>query len=170
MHFRIKQILLITLLVLLLLPSSIVMSKYVSKIEQNGRTEIARPIIVFEEQTDLNSEIIDKDSFPLEYSFKIKNYIDDAINEVDFHYNIEIQGLEGNFPIKYILIDENIDEEMLLKESKTDNFQISKDIEEEKKYKLIIKWDKKDGTLDNELNLRIKVNVIQQKNNKKGEL
>lgn len=162
MKFKIKQIILMAIIILLCIPS-ITMSKYNSKFEKNGKINIAKPVIIFEEQTELNSEIINKKSFPIEYNFKIKNYTDTGVNEIEFYYNIEVQDTAINFPIKYRLFDINTNEEVILNNNKTIDMKISNGIAEEKLYKLVIEWDKRNGRLSNDTDLNIKINVVQQK-------
>lgn len=162
MQLKTKLIILTILLILFYTPN-ISISKYSSQIVQEGIASIAEPIIIIEEIVEPISMLIDKNSFPLEYSFIIKNYDGDKINEVDFYYNIEIQNSTENFPITYKLIENNTGEEIPLENNKTANLQICKSIEEEKNLKLILEWDRKEGELSDEINFIIKVNVIQQK-------
>jgi len=162
MNFKI----IILILFILYIPI-ISFSKYISKFEIQGKANVAEPVIVIEE-ADFKSTIVNKKTFPIEYKFTIKNYIEDKINEIEFYYNIEVQAKPSNFPIKYTLIDVENEEDIILNGNKTDNLKILKEVKEEKNYMLLIEWDEKDGELSNETKLIIKINV-EQRNEERSE-
>ena len=78
------------LVIIMILLINFSVSKYKYLITENGNAKIAEPIIVFEQDENLEIEY-NKKTGQIEYAFKIKNYNDTKINEVDFLYNIEMR-------------------------------------------------------------------------------
>ena len=67
------------------------------------------------------------------------------------------------FPIKFELYEVDKNENLLNENGKTADFNINKDIEYEKVYKLIVKWEEKEGILESNDNIKIIVNSSQIK-------
>lgn len=162
MNKLLNRILIIIFVILTLQITSFCNSKYSTNLIKNGKAVIAEPIIILE-SFENDSKLVNKLNFPLEYYFKIKNYNDNKINEVDFLYNIEIIESNNNFPIKYKIIDALTNEEINLNNNITENFKISKMLKEEKEYKIILDWEENEEEMPETVDFKIKINLEQYK-------
>lgn len=114
-----------------------------------GRATIAEPIIKVENLQDTIKTEVNKETTNKEYYFIVKNYEIDSFNnkrisEVDFYYDIEIKNYDDNFPVEYKLYDCDTGEELLNGNNISDKFEIEKNVEYERKCKLIINWNSKE--------------------------
>lgn len=157
-----NKITIVLIIIIILQIINFTNSKYNTKFFQNGIAKIAEPIIVFESFEEEN-KLINKLDFPREYQFKIKNYENNKINEIDFLYNIEIIESNNNFPIKYKIFDVSNNKEIIVKNGITETLKISKEIKEEKIYKIILEWEEKEIEMSENLNLKLKLNLKQYK-------
>lgn len=149
------------LVIIIILLINFSVSKYKYLITENGNAKIAEPIIVFEQDENLEIEY-NKKTGQIEYAFKIKNYNDTKINEVDFLYNIEIIGNDNNFPVEYKLINTDTNEIVNLVNNKSENFKIGTLVKEEDSYKVVVNWkDKSIDAYSNSLMINLKANIIQ---------
>lgn len=161
-----KKIVIIIIIIFIILFEKKVCARYYEQLEKIFiKSEIAEPIIKFENMqetiiiNDFNKNIGEK-----EYFFKIKNYEiseenEKRISEVSFNYFIEIKNKNNNFPVKYKLYDYN-KEEMILTNNKTNKFNIEKNKEYEKIYKLVVSWDENRNISNLENNTDIEILVI----------
>ena len=156
-------------IILVIIISNISFAKYSSLISNIKCVAIiAEPIIICERDNVIKSQF-NKESVLPEYNFSIKNYLQDEnrikINEVDFFYNIEIVNSNENFPVEFELFDCETGNKIDLLENKTEFFNIAKGEKEDKKYKLLLKWNKssKQNKLSDFNNIKILVEVIQKK-------
>ncbi len=154
-----NRIIIIFLLVLLIQMIGVTNSKYATSFFEEGKASIAEPVVELESFENVE-RVVNKLDFPIEYTFKLKNYKENKINEVDFLYNIEVIFSNNNFPIKYKIID--ISNGEIIENSQT-LFKLSKCIREEKIYKLIIEWDDKKIELSKDFDVKIKINLKQYK-------
>lgn len=161
MQKLLNKIPVILLAVVLLQITSLSNSKYSTNIEQKGKAVIAEPIIILE-SFENDDKFVNKLDFPLEYQFKIKNYNDNKINEVDFLYNIEVIESNSNFPIKYKIIDTTNNKEIALNNNITENLKIQKQVKDEKTFKIILEWEEKEN-MPEEIDLKLKLNLKQYK-------
>lgn len=157
-----NKITIVLVIILILQIINFTNSKYNTKFFQNGIAKIAEPIIVLESFEEEN-KLINKLDFPREYQFKIKNYENNKINEIDFLYNIEIIESNNNFPIKYKIFDVSNNKEIIVENGITETLKISKEIKEEKIYKIILEWEEKEFEMSENLNLKLKLNLKQYK-------
>ncbi len=130
----------------------------------HGKAVIAEPIVKIESLQDTINLEMNKDIGEKEYYFVIKNYELDVFNnkrvsEVDFTYNIEIKSTNSNFPVKYYLMDCLTGEIV----SNKNVFEIKKNIEYERKYKLVISWNDIEGEISLNNNIEINIRVLQVK-------
>lgn len=165
---KIRILVLISILFFISSQNSVVARYYESILKINGRAIIAEPIIRVEALQDTIITEINKNSQIQEYAFVVKNYEIDSsnkkrINEVDFLYNIEIKNSNENFPIRYELYDCLTNEELLNNTSKSKEININKNVEFERKYKLLVYWNEIPNMSNhNDIEIIIKIN---QKNN-----
>ena len=161
MYKRRAKLIIILLFIIMMVLIGYSVSKYKLLITENGTGIIAEPIIVFEKDDKINTEFNKKLGI-LEYNFKIKNYNEEKVNEVDFLYNIEILENNLDFPVEYKLINLTTNEEIEIIDNKTKEFFIGKAEKEEDIYKLEVKWlDKNLDVYSDTLQIAIKANIIQ---------
>lgn len=155
------KIILILILLIGFITINFSVSKYRLMITENGEAMIARPIIIFEKDESINKNY-SKKTGELNYFFKIKNYKEDMINEIDFSYEIEIIENNNKFPVEYTLIDLSNNKEIELISNKTSSFKIGSNIKEEDSYMLKINWHDKDiDEYSDRLELAVKANIVQ---------
>lgn len=148
------------LIMLLMLNNSY--SKYKTLVVSNGKAIVAEPIILIEKDNVITKEY-NKKAGVLEYYFKIKNYDNEKINEVECFYNIEILENNQNFPIEYKLIDLSNNQEITINNNKSIEFLIGSSIKEEDSYKLEVRWkDKEINQYSSSLQISLKTNIIQK--------
>lgn len=142
-------------------------ARYYESIENIlGQGVIAEPIIIVENLSDTISMEVNKKTEVKEYNFIIKNYELDSsnnkkISEVDFCYDISIQNYDDNFPIEYELYDCITGEELLNGRNNSDKFQILKNVEFEKEYKLVVSWkDKNDMSSIDDIDIIINISQV----------
>lgn len=124
-------------------------------------TQIAKAIIVLEKDETIDKEA-NKDDFPIEYFFEIKNFDNNNnINEIDLKYKIKIESSKKNFPIKYKLVDldNNIDIQLIDNESEL--MLLEKNQKEIRHFKLFVDWNDIDYELAEDTEINIKVEAIQ---------
>lgn len=137
-------------------------SKYSTSFTQKGEGEIAEPIIILE-SFDNDEKLVNKLDFPKEYQFKVKNYTADKINEVDFLYNIELIKSNSTFPVKYKIIDLSENRELTINNGISEEIKISKQIKEEKIYKIIFYWEEIENEMSENLEFKLRLNLKQYK-------
>ena len=163
-----KDLIIIVISIIVIGINTISLSKYDYVANGNAQTEIAKAILVLEKD-EMVTQQIDENSFPLEYNFVIHNYEGEKINEVDFEYNIEIEALADNFPVSYMLFDCDNNTEIKLTEGKTENMSLQKFEEQTRKFKLYMQWRELDGELAEDIEIKLKINGIQSKEDKINE-
>ena len=159
----------IIILIIILIPL-VVNARYFEKLQNiRGKAFIAEPIFKVENLQETITETINKETQIKDYIFKIKNYelLQDGknkrISEVDMEYNIQIVESDSKFPIMYELYELEDNKNLLDNTNKTVNYKISKNIEYEKTYKLVVCWKNKQENLSNEDVVKIVVNSSQTK-------
>lgn len=148
----------------------IVRARYFEKIENiQGKGIIAEPIFKVESLQEIVTETINKKTKPKEYVFKVKNYVFEnngnskRISQVDMSYNIQVINEKSNFPVRYELYEFETNQNIINTNGKTEDIFIKKDIEYEKKYRLVVFWENKEGLLENNDNIKIIINSNQIK-------
>ena len=125
-------------LVILLFLTGYSLGKSFSKIDINGNTQIAKPIIEVENASTL--EINNENNQGI-YEFKVRNYnFNGEKTDVDLEYYIEILNDLDNEAIKINLYKNN--EEIQINKNKTEKFSLSKDKTQEDIYKVEVIYDK----------------------------
>ena len=139
-------------------------ARYYEKIGAiQGRATIAEPIVIVEGLQDTISLEINKNTKPIQYCFVVRNYKTDSennkkISEVDFFYNIVVKSSSTNFPVKFELYDFDSGEKI----SNESKFDMLKDVEYEKKYKLIVYWNDLQSEMSSLTDVSVLVNVSQK--------
>ncbi len=131
------------------------------KIQFAVSANTAKPIVVLEKEDVLKKQI-QQNSFPLEYYFHINNYQGEQINEVDCEYSIELENAVTNFPVTYCLVDCDTNQEVDMVDGKSKNLPMAKDVKLSKKYKLVFEWQELDTELADEMQIKLKINVVQK--------
>lgn len=155
-----KIILLISLAVIVL--NLFLLQKRKNSYNFDIETEIAKGIIYLD-----NDEIIEKkvnrESFPLEYNFSIRNFDDNNnINEVDFDYKIKIETSVNNFPIKYRLIDCEKNIELFLISGESPVLNLEKFEKKIRKFKLYVEWSDVEEEYSDDLEIKLKIQAVQK--------
>lgn len=132
-------------------------SKFFGKILGESKTKIAEPIFVLE-HTD--KKVVDNSNQEIDYYFKVKNYDDSKINEVNLKYIIEITPIQDKAIILTLYKD---NQKIDLNEQKTSYIEIGHTTKQEHQYRLNIKYDKnnQENSYDINSNIFIKANAIQ---------
>lgn len=129
---------LIVFLVILLFLTGYSLGKSFTKIEVDGNTEIAKPIVQVENGSTLQLNNGNREGV---YEFKVKNYNSNGeITDVDIEYYIEIlNNLEDKKEIKVKLLKN--DKEIPINDNKTEKFYFEKGNKQEDVYKMEISYD-----------------------------
>lgn len=150
-------LLLLILIILLGILVGISFAKYQSKLAGKTYASIAKPILEVEkEQSLLLTALAPKAS----YVFKVKNYKEEELNQVDMEYYIEIIS-HANEAIQFKLYQgEN---EIPLMQNKTEKIKLTKEEKETHSYRLDITYDNTKGTLEKDIedNVEVKIHSIQ---------
>ena len=165
MKLKKNKILIIFALVVVCI-NSVSLSKYNAGQEFEMNMRIARAVVDLEKDEILKAEI-KENSFPMEYHFCLNNYKGEKINEVEFDYVIEIECSVDNFPIKYQLFDCDNQKEIALIDGKSETMKIKKSEKESRKFKLILSWRELNQELADDLQIKLKVDIVQSK---KGDM
>ena len=153
------SIIFIIAIILIFFFSGFSMGKGYSKNDINGVAEIAKPIIQVENGSSLE---INNENDEGIYEFKVKNYNEqEQITEVDMEYYIEILNDLENLGIEIKLLKN--DEEIEIKENKTDKFVLTKEGMQQDNYKLEIKYNNNNTDMEDIVEqLQIKVHSEQK--------
>lgn len=162
MKIKKTTLLIIITVLLILLIETISISKSNLKKEYHKTLAIAKPIINLEKDEMINTKV-NQNSFPIEYYFSINNYNENEVNEIDFEYIIEIQDSNDSFPIMYRLFDCDSNREILLNDKKSEKMKIAKFQKQSRNFKLVMEWRELGDDLENQLQMQLKINVIQSK-------
>lgn len=156
-----KVIILISIIVIII--DLITLPKKNYSYNARGESEIAKGII-FLEKDEMIEKTVDKNSFPIEYNFVIKNFDEnDNINEIDFDYKIRIENSVNNFPIQYKLIDLDNNVELQLISGETSILTLKKSEKEIRHFKLYVEWNDLDAELADNIEIKLKIKAIQSK-------
>ena len=166
MKNKIKQrkkliIIMIIVLIIILFFIGFSFGKTYSKTDIQGSSEIAKPIIKVENSSKVNITNQNKEGI---YEFKIKNFEDENnINSVEMEYYIEIlTDISKLIEIELYKNDQLIE----IENNKTKTFNMVKDIEQEDKYKIKIRYNEKSNISMEDIiqELQIKVHSQQKQN------
>lgn len=138
------------------------LSKDVDSKQCEIHAQVLKPIIELKTEEPIKQAIQEK-SFPIEYHFWIENYRENEINEVNFDYTIEIENSIDDFPVSYELIDCDSNQLIKLVNGKSEKMTISKSVKESRQFKLRLEWRELDGEMAEDLEIKLKINVIQRK-------
>ena len=148
-----KTLIAIIVLIIILLFVPKVYAKYMDAIILKSNTQIAKPIFIVEgtEISKINS--INNVGY---YEFYVKNYDENNISEIGFNYVIEIVT-ELNESIKFELYKG--DEQIELKDLKTNEIYIGANEKIEQKYKLKIIYDKNLNSIGKDILQEVQIKV-----------
>ena len=148
-----KTLIAITVLITILLFVPKVYAKYMDAIILKSNTQIAKPIFIVEgtEISKINS--INNVGY---YEFYVKNYDENNISEIGFNYVIEVVT-ELNESIKFELYKG--DEQIELKDLKTNEIYIGANEKIEQKYKLKIIYDKNLNSIGKDILQEVQIKV-----------
>ena len=156
-----KIIILILTLCLILLMLTIfttdTYSKFFGTILGESKTEVAEPLFVLE-HTD--KKFVDNSNQEIDYYFKVKNYNNSNVNEINLKYMIEITPIQDKAIILTLYKD---NQKIDLNEQKTPYINLGHSNKETHEYRLNVKYDKSelDNCYDISSNVFIKANAIQ---------
>ncbi len=122
-----NKIIIIILIVGIIMISKNSFSKYISITNINVSSKIVQPIITIEEDKILNITEFKNQI----YNFKVKNYSEEKINEIEMEYYIEFLSNQSQY-IKYKIYKEG--EEIKLTRNKTEKFLLNKNNKQEDNY------------------------------------
>ena len=159
---RKQQILILCILLLIGITffSGISIGKAVYNTNLENSTEIAKPILEVEKDSEI---IITEDNKTGEYHFTVKNYNNaEEVSEVDLRYDIEILENDLDDAVQYRLFKD--DEEITLQDNKTQEMTLPKDTKEEQKYTLKVEYHANKNTVGDIIeDIQIKVHSEQLK-------
>lgn len=145
------------ILVMLTLFTTDTYSEFFGKILGESKTEIAEPIFMLE-HTD--KKVVDNNNQEIDYYFKVKNYNDSNVNEVNLKYILEITPIQDK---AIILTLYKNNQKIDLNEQKTSYIEIGHTTKQEHQYRLNVKYDKnnQENSYDINSNIFIKAYAIQ---------
>ncbi len=140
--------------------SGVSVGKAVYNTNIKNKTQIAKPILEVEKESEI---MITEDNKKGEYKFLVKNYNqEEEISQVDLTYYIEILEEDLEDCITYELYKEN--EKIELKENKTEEMVLHKDVKEEQNYTLKVMYNQNKNTIEDIMqDIQIKVHSEQLK-------
>lgn len=156
-----KKIVILILLILTILLGILVgisFSKYQSKLIGQAFANVAKPVLeVRREQSLLLTALAPKAS----YVFEVRNYKEDTLNQVEMEYYIEIIS-NTDEAIDFALF--RGDEEIPLRNNKTEKIKLTKEEKQTHSYRLEITYDNTKGELGKDIseNIEIKIHSIQK--------
>lgn len=153
-------LILVSIMVLVLFFSGYSLGKEYSTISLETNAKIAEPIMMVENSPAVE---VDGDNEKEYYHFKVKNYKETGeITQVDLQYQIEILS-QTEESISFKLYKNQ--EEIFLKENKTENMKLEKEKRQEDVYQLEIIYDKSKSTAGKNIlqEVQIKVHAEQGK-------
>lgn len=158
-HFKIIAYFIIVFFILLLYFSGPSFAKMMDEIRITSNAKIIEPILIL----DTKEAIFLSEENPKGiYEFKIKNYQDDKISDVNLRYSIEIIPVMDSAIECHLYLDNT---EILLEQQKTEYIDLQKDEKKEHQYRLEIAYHQERGNFGKDLlqNLQLKVHSEQQK-------
>ena len=124
--------------------SGVSLGKAVYNTNIKNNTQIAKPVLEVEKDSEI---IITEDNKKGEYTFIVKNYNQaEEISQVDLTYYIEILETDLDNSIQYELYKGN--EILELKENRTKEMALHKDIKKEEKYTLKVTYNDSKNTIE----------------------
>lgn len=157
-----KDLIIILISLIIIGLNNVSLSKYDYMASAKSGAQIAKGIVTIEKDETIK-QVVDRNSFPIEYNFSVNNYKEDTVNEVDFYYTIEVEASVGNFPVSYVLLDCDNNVQIELVNGKSKPMQIKKFIKDSRKFKLYLQWRQIDRELAKDVKLNLKVNAVQAK-------
>lgn len=138
------------------------MYKFTNSINVNG--SIAKPIFVIEKDDTITKENVSESNLVNDYSFKVKNYNNNEINEVELKYNFIIVDNNSEVDVTYKLYEviDGIDNELNLNNNISDTFILGINNIQEKSYKLKLIANSGIDLENNDLSTNIKINFEQK--------
>ena len=132
-------------------------SKFFGKILGESKTEIAEPVFVLE---NTDKKIVDNSNQEVDYYFKVKNYNNSSINEVNLKYILEITPIQDK-AITLTLYKDN--QKIDLNNQKTSYIGLGHTTKQEHQYRLNVKYNKnnQENSYDINSSIFIKANDIQ---------
>lgn len=153
-------LILVTIMVLLLFFSGYSMGKEYSSIQVEASNQIAKPILIVENNPTIEIDGKKEKEF---YKFKVKNYEENGeITQIDLQYNIEIIALKEE-SISFKLYKNQ--QEIEMKENKTENMKLTKEKTQEDEYQLEILYDKTKGEATKDIFQEIQIKVHSEQAN-----
>lgn len=155
-NLKLTTIIVIILIIMILL-SGYSFAKMIENTIINTNTNIAEPILVVENNPSIDITATKNHGI---YSFKIKNYNEHKITDVDLKYYIEILT-DVDESVNFKLYED--ERQIKLENKKTDYIEISRQNKEEREYKLEITYNKSMSVSDILQDVQIKVHTEQVK-------
>ena len=158
----IKILLVIILIIIILLFGLLFLkrktySKYNKNVKANSSIEVAEPIFIVDGANDIKIDGIEDTT----YDFSVKNFNLIKNSDVELNYYIQFEN-NSNADLEFILTKDN--EEVILKNNKTDLMYLTNLFNQEDKYSLKIKYTNNPGIVtDIDGNVQIKVEALQKR-------
>lgn len=165
MNKEVKRRIIILISCIIIFCNTISISKYNRDNEYVANTKIAKAILKVENDEKIDMKI-SKNNLPKEYFFSICNYENESINEIDFEYEIILENSSNKFPISYKIFDCDNNIELKLNNGKTERVKIGKNRKEKRNFKIVFEWRELIINLEEEFELKMKVNGYQEEKNK----
>lgn len=162
---RKKEIAVIFVSIIIVCINNISLSSVKREQGNAGKAEILKPVIEVIQDETIEAQM-NQYSIPLEYNFSINNYNGTSVNEADFEYVIEIENSQKNFPARCFLYDIDNDMKISINNGKSPVMKLDKFSKISRRFKICIEWIEKNGALAQETEIKLKINAIQERNEK----
>lgn len=156
--FNRLKIIILSVIILLLFLTGYSIGKETANAVISAEGEIAEPILIVDNNPEIEITAQQNQGY---YYFKVRNYQEENISEVDMNYNIEIIG-DVDDAIVFTLYKG--EEKVLLEDRKTKEILIRKNEKQEHSYCLKIEYDKQKNIFLSDImeEIQIKVHAEQQ--------
>ena len=145
--------LIILMIILLGILVGISFSKYQEKIIGKGIASIAKPILEVRREQSLNITALKPKAA---YTFEVRNYVEEELNEVEMEYYIEIIS-KTDESIEFTLYQG--EKQIPLMANKTETIKLAKEEKEIHSYRLEITYDKAKNTIQEDLNTNVEIKI-----------
>ena len=155
---KILALIIVILIVIVLFFTGYSIGKEIINVNVNATTQIAKPIMIVENNPSIDITSIKNTGY---YDFKVKNYNDNEINQIELKYWIEIIS-KYDETISFKIYKDN--QEIPLTDNKTQEIKLEKNEKREQNYRLEIIYDKTKSTSTEEIIQDVQIKVHSEQN------
>ena len=155
---KILALIIVILIVIVLFFTGYSIGKEIINVNVNATTQIAKPIMIVENNPAIDITSIKNTGY---YDFKVKNYNDNEINQIELKYWIEIIS-KYDETISFKIYKDN--QEIPLTDNKTQEIKLEKNEKREQNYRLEIIYDKTKSTSTEDIIQDVQIKVHSEQN------